>query len=79
VFYLKDVKANVKNFVSDYNKINPTMAFGKIDSPWSLGAPRQLRQGHQADRYNLGRALVGQLLSAPESIGATAYGCQLFG
>jgi hypothetical protein len=34
--YQKGVRTHIKNFVSDYYKDNPAMAFGKIDSPWSL-------------------------------------------
>jgi hypothetical protein len=35
-FGLRNMADNIKYLVADYNKANPSHAYGKIDSPWSL-------------------------------------------
>lgn len=36
VFRKMDVEGSVKRFITDYNKMHPTRAFGGVQTPWSL-------------------------------------------
>ncbi|WP_407122822.1 hypothetical protein [Bradyrhizobium sp. STM 3561] len=38
-FGITKAKANIKQFIADYNRENPSKAYGDIKTPWSLDAP----------------------------------------
>ena len=38
-FWLHNMAGSIRHFIADYYKQNPAVAYGKIESPWSLDAP----------------------------------------